>query len=39
MSDTSRSKAQVPGEIGIWAFVAGDLVVFSVFFLLLGVGQ
>ena len=39
MSGTSRPRAQVPGEIGIWAFVAGDLLVFSVFFILIAFGQ
>ena len=29
----------VPGEVGIWIFVAGDLVVFAVFFLVIALGQ
>ncbi len=29
----------VPGEIGIWLFVAGDLIVFAVFFVLIALGQ
>jgi len=32
-------KTQIPGEAGIWAFVAGDLLVFSVFFILIALGQ
>lgn len=32
-------KAKVPGEIGIWLFVAGDLLVFAVFFILIAKGQ
>lgn len=30
---------RIPGEPGIWMFVAGDLIVFGVFFVLLGLGQ
>jgi len=30
---------RIPGEAGIWAFVSGDLLVFSVFFVLIAVGQ
>ena len=29
----------LPGEAGIWFFVAGDLLVFSLFFILLALGQ
>ena len=32
-------KTQIPGEAGIWAFVAGDLLVFSVFFILIALGH
>ncbi|MBI5619267.1 MAG: cytochrome c oxidase subunit 3 [Gammaproteobacteria bacterium] len=32
-------RPHVPGEIGIWAFVAGDLIVFSVFFVLVALGN
>ena len=32
------SKA-IPGELGIWLFIAGDLVVFSVFFIVIALGQ
>lgn len=32
-------RPHVPGEIGIWCFVAGDLVVFSVFFVLIALGN
>lgn len=30
---------RVPGEIGIWLFVAGDLLVFAVFFIVIALGQ
>ena len=29
----------IPGEPGIWAFVAGDLLVFSLFFILVAIGN
>jgi len=29
----------VPGEIGIWIFVAGDLIVFAVFFIVIAMGD
>jgi len=32
-------KTRIPGELGIWFFVAGDLIVFSVFFILIAVGN
>lgn len=35
MSSTRR----IPGEAGIWVFVAGDLIVFAVFFVLIALGQ
>ena len=35
----SSSNTRIPGEAGIWAFVTGDLLVFSVFFVLIAVGQ
>ncbi|TVT70588.1 MAG: cytochrome c oxidase subunit 3 family protein [Denitromonas halophila] len=34
-----RTKGRIPGEIGIWLFVMGDLMVFSVFFILIAIGQ
>lgn len=34
----SREK-HVPGEVGIWLFVAGDLIVFSVFFIVIALGD
>ncbi|MBK6657497.1 MAG: cytochrome c oxidase subunit 3 [Proteobacteria bacterium] len=38
--DTPASGApRIPGEAGIWAFVVGDLLVFSVFFVLIALGQ
>lgn len=30
---------RIPGEPGIWLFVAGDLIVFSTFFILIALGQ
>lgn len=35
----SHAATRIPGEIGIWMFVAGDLIVFSVFFVLIALGQ
>lgn len=35
----SHSTTRIPGELGIWLFVAGDLIVFSVFFVLIALGQ
>lgn len=32
-------KTRIPGELGIWFFVAGDLIVFSVFFILIALGN
>lgn len=29
----------VPGEVGIWLFIAGDLIVFAVFFVLIALGH
>jgi nitric oxide reductase NorE protein len=33
------SSRRIPGELGIWLFVAGDLIVFGVFFVLIALGQ
>lgn len=38
-SVTPVAGTHVPGEIGIWCFVAGDLAVFSVFFVLIALGN
>lgn len=35
----SCATGRIPGEAGIWFFVAGDLLVFSVFFILIALGQ
>lgn len=35
----ASGQAHVPGELGIWFFVAGDLLVFSVFFILIALGH
>ena len=40
--DVERSNPasnRVPGEIGIWLFVAGDLLVFAVFFIVIALGH
>jgi nitric oxide reductase NorE protein len=34
-----RERKRVPGEIGIWLFVAGDLLVFAVFFIVIALGH
>jgi len=34
-----HAQPRIPGELGIWMFVAGDLIVFSVFFILIALGQ
>ncbi|WP_114970554.1 cytochrome c oxidase subunit 3 [Rhodoferax ferrireducens] len=34
-----HATTRIPGELGIWMFVAGDLIVFSVFFILIALGQ
>lgn len=34
-----HAQPKIPGELGIWMFVAGDLIVFSVFFILIALGQ
>lgn len=45
VTDTQRQPApappknHVPGEVGIWLFVAGDLLVFGVFFVVIALGH
>lgn len=39
MPEACNSKEKVPGELGIWFFLAGDLIVFSVFFILIALGN
>ena len=39
MSERSQTQTRIPGEPGIWAFVAGDLLVFSLFFILIAIGN
>ena len=34
-----RAKPHLPGELGIWIFVGGDLIVFTLFFILIAVGN
>lgn len=36
---TAVANRKIPGEAGIWIFIAGDLIVFSVFFILIATGQ
>ena len=39
VSGEQEPTSRVPGEIGIWFFIAGDLLVFGVFFVLIAMGQ
>ena len=39
VSEKSQTQTRIPGEPGIWAFVAGDLLVFSLFFILIAIGN
>jgi nitric oxide reductase NorE protein len=39
MAARQPATTKIPGELGIWLFVAGDLIVFSVFFILIALGQ
>lgn len=34
-----HAKPRIPGELGIWFFIAGDLMIFAVFFILIALGQ
>lgn len=36
---SQRAKTHMPGELGIWFFVAGDLMVFGLFFILIAIGN
>jgi nitric oxide reductase NorE protein len=38
-SAIERAKPHLAGELGIWFFVAGDLIVFTLFFILIAVGN
>ncbi len=38
-SQDTPHKPHIPGELGIWLFVAGDLIVFAVFFILIAQGH
>ena len=38
-SGTQPARNHIPGEVGIWLFVAGDLVVFAVFFIVIALGH
>ncbi|GAB3370932.1 cytochrome c oxidase subunit 3 [Spongiibacter taiwanensis] len=35
----ARAAPRIPGEAGIWIFIGGDLIIFSVFFILIALGQ
>lgn len=35
----NRGKPHLPGELGIWFFVTGDLIVFTLFFIVIAVGN
>ena len=35
----TETRGHIPGEVGIWVFVAGDLLVFGVFFIVIALGQ
>lgn len=35
----SPPSPRIPGEAGIWIFIGGDLIIFSVFFILIALGQ
>lgn len=37
--ELNTAQNHVPGEVGIWLFVAGDLLVFAVFFVVIALGQ
>ncbi len=37
--DSNHRQSRIPGELGIWFFIAGDLMVFAVFFILIALGQ
>lgn len=39
MNEKSQTQTRIPGEPGIWAFVAGDLLIFSLFFILIAIGN
>ena len=34
-----KPAVKIPGELGIWLFVAGDLIVFAVFFIVIALGH
>jgi len=36
---TSPQQKHIPGELGIWVFVAGDLMVFAAFFVVIALGH
>lgn len=39
MREKSQTQTRIPGEPGIWAFVTGDLLVFSLFLILIAIGN
>ena len=38
-SAIKRAEPHLPGELGIWFFVSGDLLVFTLFFILIAIGN
>jgi nitric oxide reductase NorE protein len=38
-SGINPARKHIPGEVGIWLFVAGDLLVFAVFFIVIALGR
>ncbi|MEM6583682.1 MAG: cytochrome c oxidase subunit 3 [Pseudomonadota bacterium] len=38
-AETPPQREHIPGEVGIWLFVAGDLIVFAVFFIVIALGH
>ncbi len=39
LTPTRRGAKHIPGEVGIWLFVAGDLLVFAAFFIVIALGD
>ncbi|MEM8563798.1 MAG: cytochrome c oxidase subunit 3 family protein, partial [Pseudomonadota bacterium] len=38
-TEATEEGTHIPGEVGIWLFVAGDLIVFAVFFIVIALGH
>lgn len=39
LAEASPGEKHIPGELGIWVFVAGDLMVFAAFFIVIALGH